>query len=111
MAAQYNATSLPVGPDRLSWLMGLILRRRLTVRGFIIFQDFGHLYPRFATAMADLLAAGHMVLVEEMIEGLEAAPLAFSELLRGESFGKHTVRAGPAHTPAAHTADHKETPT
>ena len=74
LVSQYNATGLTAGPDRLSWLMSQILRKRLTLRGFIIFQDFGHLYPEFARAMDAWLAAGKMQYVEEMIEGLEVAP-------------------------------------
>ncbi len=92
----YNATELPAGPDRLGWLMGQILRKRLTMRGFIIFQDFGPLYPQFAKAMGDWLAAGKMQYVEEVIEGLEAAPAAFIGLLRGENFGKRVIHVGAA---------------
>lgn len=51
LVSQYNVTGLPAGPDRISWLMGQILRKRLTMHGFIIFQDFGYLYPEFAKAM------------------------------------------------------------
>lgn len=76
--------------------MGQILRKRLTMRGFIIFQDFGHLYPQFAKAMGAWLAAGKTQYREEMIEGLEAAPQAFIGLLRGESVGKRVIRVGPA---------------
>jgi NADPH-dependent curcumin reductase len=96
LVSGYNATSLPDGPDRMGWLMGQILRKRVTVRGFIIFQDFGHLYPEFARAMGDWLAAGKITYVEEMIEGLEAAPQAFIGLLRGENFGKRVIHVGPA---------------
>ena len=96
LVSQYNATALPAGPDRLSMLMGQVLRKRLTMRGFIIFQDFGQLYPAFAKAMGDWLAAGKMHYVEEMIEGLEAAPQAFIGLLRGENFGKRVIQVGPA---------------
>jgi len=95
LVSQYNATSLPPGPDRVSMLMGQILRKRLTMRGFIIFQDFGQLYPDFAKAMGDWLAAGKMQYVEDMIEGLEAAPQAFIGLLRGENFGKRVIHVGP----------------
>lgn len=96
LVSGYNATGLPEGPDRLGWLMGQILRKRLTLRGFIIFQDFGHLHPEFARAMGGWLAAGQMQYREEVIEGLEAAPLAFIGLLRGENFGKRVIRVGPA---------------
>lgn len=94
--SQYSATGLPDGPDRMSWLMGQVLRKRLTLRGFIIFQDFGDLYPQFAKAMGDWLAAGKIQYREEIIEGLEAAPAAFIGLLRGDNFGKRVIRVGPA---------------
>ena len=58
LISQYNATSLPDGPDRLSLLMGTILRKRMTVRGFIVFDDFGHLYPEFAKQMGEWVKAG-----------------------------------------------------
>ncbi len=95
LVSQYNATHLPAGPDRLSMLMGQVLRKRLTMRGFIIFQDFGHLYPEFAKAMGGWLKAGKMHYREDMIEGLEAAPQAFVGLLRGENFGKRVIHVGP----------------
>ena len=95
LISQYNATSLPAGPDRLSMLMGQVLRKRLTMRGFIIFQDFGHLYPEFTKAMGDWLQTGKMHYREDMIEGLEAAPQALIGLLRGENFGKRVIHVGP----------------
>ena len=95
LVSQYNATSLPAGPDRLSMLMGQVLRKRLTLRGFIIFQDFGPLYPEFAKAMGGWLQAGKVHYLEDMIEGLEAAPQAFVGLLRGENFGKRVIHVGP----------------
>ena len=98
LVSQYNSTEAPAGPDRLSAWMGQVLRKRLTVRGFIIFQDFGHLYPDFAKVMTEWLSAGNITYVEEVIEGLEAAPDAFIGLLRGENFGKRVIHVGPAKT-------------
>ncbi|PWW01968.1 hypothetical protein DFR52_102633 [Hoeflea marina] len=101
LVSQYNATSLPEGPDRMNWLMGQILRKQLTVRGFIIFNDFAPLYPEFAKAMGAWIGAGKIVYREEIIDGLEAAPEAFIGLLKGENFGKRVIRVGsttPTHT-------------
>ncbi|PPB80735.1 hypothetical protein LV82_01467 [Albidovulum inexpectatum] len=92
LIAQYNATGLPEGPDRLPLLMGHILRKRMTFRGFIVFDDFGHLYPEFARQMTEWVEQGRIRYREEVIEGLEQAPRAFIGLLRGESFGKRVVR-------------------
>lgn len=94
LVSQYNATSLPEGPDRMNWLMGQILRKKLTVQGFIIFDEFGHLYPEFAREMTGWIEAGRIQYREEVIDGLEHAPEAFIGLLRGENFGKRVIRVG-----------------
>lgn len=94
LISQYNATSLPDGPDRMGWLMGMFLKKRITLRGFIVFDDFGHLYPEFAREMGGWVEAGKIKYREEMIDGLEEAPRAFIGLLRGEAFGKRVIRVG-----------------
>jgi NADPH-dependent curcumin reductase CurA len=98
LISQYNATALPDGPDRLPMLMGQVLRKRITLRGFIIFQDFGPLYPTFAKTMTAWLSAGDIRYREDIVEGLEHAPRAFIGLLRGENFGKLVIRVGPPAT-------------
>ncbi|QXT38150.1 NADP-dependent oxidoreductase [Gymnodinialimonas ceratoperidinii] len=92
LVSQYNATALPEGPDRMNWLMGQILRKKIKVQGFIIFDDFGHLYPEFAKEMSGWIEAGKIKYREEVIDGLENAPEAFVGLLRGENFGKRVIR-------------------
>ncbi|MDX2473285.1 MAG: NADP-dependent oxidoreductase [Candidatus Krumholzibacteria bacterium] len=91
LISQYNATSLPKGPDRMNSLMGQLLVRRITMRGFIVFDDFGHLYPDFAGQMTAWIKEGKIKYREEMIAGLEQAPTAFVGLLRGEAFGKRVI--------------------
>ncbi|OXT02113.1 NADP-dependent oxidoreductase [Notoacmeibacter marinus] len=92
LVSQYNATALPEGPDRMGWLMGQILRKKITMRGFIIFDDFGHLYPDFAKQMQQWVESGQVKYREEVIDGLESAPEAFIGLLKGENFGKRVIR-------------------
>ena len=92
LISQYNATALPDGPDRLNLLLGTILRKRMTMRGFIVFDDFGHLYPEFAKQMGDWVKQGKVKYREEVIKGLENAPAAFVGLLNGEAFGKRVVK-------------------
>lgn len=94
LVSQYNATALPAGPDRMQWLMGLILRKRLKVQGFIIFDDFGHLYPEFAKEMGGWLESGVIKYREDVIDGFTSAPDAFIGLLKGENFGKRVIRVG-----------------
>jgi len=92
LISQYNATSLPDGPDQMNLLLGSILRKRVTLRGFIVFDDFGHLYPEFAKQMGEWLMAEKVQSREEMIEGLERGPAAFVGLMESEAFGKRVVR-------------------
>ncbi len=94
LVSQYNATELPAGPDRMNWLMGQILRKKIKVQGFIIFDDFGHLYPEFAKDMNAWIESGKIKYREEIIDGLENAPKAFFGLLKGENFGKRVIRVG-----------------
>lgn len=94
LVSQYNATELPSGPDRMSWLMGQILRKKIKMQGFIIFDTFGHLYPEFAREMGGWVASGKIKYREEIIDGLENAPEAFIGLLTGKNFGKRVIRVG-----------------
>tara|TARA_R110001592_G_scaffold357416_1_gene660476 strand:+ start:27852 stop:28901 length:1050 start_codon:yes stop_codon:yes gene_type:complete len=94
LVSQYNATELPAGPDRMNWLMGQILRNRIRVQGFIIFDDFGHHYPEFAEEMGSWVKSGKIKYREEIIDGLENALQAFIGLLNGENFGKRVIRVG-----------------
>ncbi len=87
----YNATRLPDGPDRMNFLMAQLLRLRATMRGFIVFDDFGHLYPEFAKTVGGWVREGKIRYREEIIEGLEQAPGALIGLLRGEAFGKRVI--------------------
>jgi len=94
MISQYNATAPQDGPDRLSQLMGMILVKRITVRGFIIFDDYASEYPTFAKDMSTWLAEGKIQYREQIVDGLENAPEAFIGLLEGKNFGKLVVRVG-----------------
>lgn len=95
VVAHYNDNELPEGPDRLSQLMSTILVKRLTVKGFIIFDDYGHRYDEFAEQVAGWVAAGKISYLEQVVEGLEQAPEGLRGLLEGENFGKLVVRVGP----------------
>ena len=94
LVSQYNATQLPEGPDRMNWLLGQLLSKKILIQGFIIFDSFGHLYPEFAQVMSGWIGSGKIKYREEIIDGLEAAPAAFVGLLKGENFGKRVIRVG-----------------
>ncbi|WP_394142165.1 NADP-dependent oxidoreductase [Vibrio chagasii] len=92
LISQYNATSLPEGPDRMSSLMGTLLVKRIKMQGFIIFDDYAHRYNEFATQMTEWLSQGKMHYREHLIEGLHEAPQAFMGLLKGQNFGKLVIK-------------------
>lgn len=92
LIANYNMTSLPDGPDRTPLLMGAMLRKRITMQGFIIFDDYGHRYGEFFKDMSAWVQEGRIKFREDIVEGLENAPDAFMGLLVGKNFGKLVVR-------------------
>jgi NADPH-dependent curcumin reductase CurA len=92
LIANYNATTLPDGPDRSPLLMRTLLTKRIRMQGFIIFDDYGHRYPEFAKDMGQWLQQGKVTFREDIVDGLENAPQAFTGLLEGKNFGKLIVR-------------------
>lgn len=92
LVAQYNATDLPEGQDRLSLLTGLVLSRRLTIKGFIIFEEYGDHYPEFLDTMSKWVESGEVKTKEYIAEGLDNAPDAFVRMLNGDNFGKTVVK-------------------
>lgn len=94
LIANYNSSTLPDGPDRLPQLQSLILRKRIRMQGFIIFQDYGHRYREFADAIGPWVSEGKIIIREDRVDGLDQAPSAFINLLEGKNFGKLVVRVG-----------------
>ena len=92
LAAHYNQTELPDGKDRLSLLMSTILRQRLTVKGFIIFEEYGDHFPQFLQTMGKWVTEGKVKTKEHMVDGLANAPLGFVDMLEGNNFGKTVVK-------------------
>jgi NADPH-dependent curcumin reductase CurA len=89
--SSYNATSPPPGPRNLSMLA---IGRRLTIRGFLV-MDHQDRFGDFAAEVGGWLAAGRLKFRETIVEGgIEAAPQAFIDLLRGANVGKMVVRLG-----------------
>ncbi len=91
LIAHYNATGLAEGKDRVPWLMSQVLVKRLTLRGFIVF-DFAGQHEDFLAEVGPLVREGRIKYREDIVEGLENAPRALIGLLRGENFGKVIVR-------------------
>ena len=94
LIATYNHTGLPQGPDRLGLLTHTLLTKRITMKGFIIFDDYGDRYDEFLDQMSIWLKEGKIKFREDIVDGLENAPQAFIGLLEGKNFGKLVVRVG-----------------
>jgi NADPH-dependent curcumin reductase CurA len=85
--SQYE-NAAPFGPRGVP---GLIVTKRLVMRGFIV-SDFA---DRNDQAMADLQAwvkSGQLKVQEDVLEGLESLPGALIGLLAGENVGKRMVK-------------------
>lgn len=98
LISQYNATSLPDGPDRLGFLVAQLLTKRIKMQGFIVFDDYGHRYKEFSQDMAAWLEQGKIHYREHKVEGLAQAAESFIGLLEGKNFGKLVVQVGPEKT-------------
>jgi NADPH-dependent curcumin reductase CurA len=94
LIAYYNAAALPPGPDRVPLLMGAILVKRLTFRGFIVF-DFADQQLEFESDMSRWVREGRVKYREDIVEGLDNAMAAFKRLFTGQNFGKLLVRVAP----------------
>jgi len=92
----YNLTGLPQGMDFGPAIMGTLLRMKVKMQGFIIFDSFGkETYQEFVKDMTEWLAAGKIQYKEQVVDGLENAPHALNDVLLGDSFGKMVVGVGP----------------
>ncbi len=85
--ANYNATEPLVGPSNL----GLVITKRLTLRGFIV-SDHQHRLPDMIADVTAWLRDGKLSHAETVVDGLDHAPDAFINLLRGANTGKMIVR-------------------
>ncbi|MDN5724437.1 MAG: NADP-dependent oxidoreductase [Propionibacteriales bacterium] len=92
LVANYNSTSLPDGPDRSPALLGRILARSLTIRGFIQREFAPTQTAAFLAEIAPLVADGTISYREDVTDGLDNAVEAFTGLLEGRNFGKVIVR-------------------
>lgn len=86
LISQYNAETLPPGPN----LMPLLVKRAL-IKGFLV-GDYQQRHEEFMNDMSQWLLAGKLKYREDIVQGLKNAPHAFIGLLQGENFGKLIVQ-------------------
>jgi NADPH-dependent curcumin reductase len=91
LVANYNATSLPEGPDRTPLTMRAILSKRLRIQGFIVY-DFAQQTEAFLRDVSLWIREGKLKYREDIVDGLENAPQAFIGLLKGANFGKLLIK-------------------
>jgi NADPH-dependent curcumin reductase CurA len=83
---QYNQAVAPPGPN---W--GVIVARSLTVTGLRVF-DHVQLMGEFERLIAPRILDGSFAYAEDILDGLEQAPLSLARVLSGANFGKSLVR-------------------
>jgi NADPH-dependent curcumin reductase CurA len=83
----YNSTAPEAGPTNMMQVVG----KRLTLRGFIVTDHAKRLKDLFAE-VAPAVRDGRIQFRETVVEGLDNAPQAFVDLLRGANVGKMVVK-------------------
>ena len=89
--AHYNDTALPDGPDWTSLILRSALVKRLTIRGFLVF-DYADQEAEAIEQLSQWISEERLKYREDFVSGLEAAPQAFIGLLKGKNFGKLVVK-------------------
>jgi NADPH-dependent curcumin reductase CurA len=86
--SQYDGAPPPHGPRGVP---GLIVTKRLTLRGFVV-MDFADQNDKALADLQSWVASGKLKVQEDVIDGLENLPQALVGLLHGENRGKRMVR-------------------
>jgi NADPH:quinone reductase len=87
MVANYNDERAEPGPRGMMSVIG----KRLTIRGFIV-TDHPDACKQYVAKAAQWLAEGKLNYRENVVEGLENAPAAFVDMLKGNKVGKQVVQ-------------------
>ena len=88
LISQYNAETLPPGPN----LLPLLVKRAL-IKGFLV-GDYQARQAEFINDVSQWLQSGQLKYKEDVVKGLENSPHAFIGLLQGENFGKLIIQVG-----------------
>ena len=88
--SQYDTAERPPGTRGVP---GLVITKRLRLEGFVVL-DYADQWAAAETQLAQWVAAGDLQVLEEVVDGLDAAPAALVGLLAGENVGKRLVRVG-----------------
>jgi NADPH-dependent curcumin reductase CurA len=86
--SQYDGAPPPHGPRGVP---GLIVTKRLTLRGFVV-MDFDDQREKALADLKGWVESGQLKVSEDIVEGLENTPAALVGLLAGENRGKRMVK-------------------
>lgn len=85
--SQYNATGPVTGPDNLVMAIG----KRLSLRGYLVFDHY-NLNEEYVALATEWLRDGSLSNEQTVVDGIDNAPGAFLDMLRGVNTGKMLVR-------------------
>jgi NADPH-dependent curcumin reductase CurA len=88
VVSQYDTDNPAPGPRGIP---GLLINKRVEMRGFLVF-DFAAQYDKARTQIAAWLASGEVKSLVDEVQGLDAAPKAFVDLLAGGNLGTRVVQ-------------------
>ena len=88
VVSQYDTSSPEPGPRGIP---GLLINNRIKMEGFLIF-DFAEKYDHATDEILEWIGSGDLKILTDKVEGLEAAPEAFVDLLAGGNIGTRIVR-------------------
>ncbi len=86
--SQYDGPGTAAGPRGIP---GLIVVKRLSVRGFVVMDD-AWLYPEAERRMSAWAQQGQLAVAEDIIDGFENTPDALIGLLAGKNIGKRIIK-------------------
>jgi NADPH-dependent curcumin reductase CurA len=87
----YDEVGTQPGPPAVP---GLVITKRLRMEGFIVL-DHAERFADASERLAQWVARGELRVLEDVVDGLDAAPTALVGLLAGDNVGKRMVRVGP----------------
>jgi NADPH-dependent curcumin reductase CurA len=90
LISQYNLTEPELAPRNERF----VLVNRVRIQGFLVF-DFAARYKEGLAQLTEWVTEGRLRYREDIVDGLERAPGALTDLLQGRNFGKMLVRVGP----------------
>lgn len=86
LISKVNSSEPVVGPSP-----GAFIKARATVRGLVVY-DFWDQMDDMAETFMGLIETGKMHFLEDVSEGIEAAPAAFVRLMHGQNHGKTIIK-------------------